>query len=121
MESSIPIAHQLSNQQQFNWLFFVEYWQQKWDSMGPGRLSNKLVCNYQNPLDGKVYNSGFKEYDGSLMLGVNKNWGHTHLTISSYNTLINLVEGERDSLGKFTFLDALRNYENGFRCRFERL
>ncbi|MBK8722746.1 MAG: TonB-dependent receptor [Saprospiraceae bacterium] len=74
-----------------------------------GRLSNKLVCNYQNPLDGKVYNSGFKEYDGSLMLGINKNWGHTHLTISSYNTLINLVEGERDSLGKFTFLDALGN------------
>jgi len=90
-----------------------------------GRLSNKITSNYQNKYDGKVYNSGFKEYDGSLTLGINKNWGHSSLTISSYNSSINLVEGERDSMGKFLYInengdeivaneDNLKGYKIGF-------
>lgn len=71
-----------------------------------GRFSNKFAGNYQNAYDGKVFNSGFKEFDGSLFLGINKNWGHSHLTISSYNNTLNLVEGERDSLGHFVFVNA---------------
>jgi iron complex outermembrane recepter protein len=66
-----------------------------------GRFSNKYAGNYENKYDGKVYNSGFKEYDGSLFLGINKNWGHSHFNFSTYNTALNLVEGERDSTGKF--------------------
>jgi iron complex outermembrane recepter protein len=68
-----------------------------------GRFSNKLAGNYQNKYDGKVYNSGFQEYNGSLFLGVNKNWGYSHLNVSTFNTTINMVEGERDSLGRFVF------------------
>lgn len=71
-----------------------------------GRFSNKLASNYQNAYDGKVLNSGFREYDGSVFLGVNKNWGHSHLTISSFNQTLNLPEGERDSLGRFTYVNA---------------
>jgi len=71
-----------------------------------GRLSNKFAGNYQNAYDGKVYNSGFKELDGSLFLGIIKNWGHSHLTLSSYNSTINLIEGERDSLGKFIYVNS---------------
>ena len=37
-----------------------------------GRLTNKLAGNYENKYDGKVLNSGFKELDGNLMLGINK-------------------------------------------------
>lgn len=68
-----------------------------------GRFSNKYAGNYQNRYDGKVYNSGFQELDGSLFLGINKKWGFSHLNLSSYNSKINMVEGERDSLGNFIF------------------
>ncbi len=68
-----------------------------------GRFSNKFAGNYQNKYDGKVYNSGFQEYDGSLFLGVTKKWGYTHWSLSSFNSTLNMVEGNRDSLGNFTF------------------
>ena len=71
-----------------------------------GRLSNKLAGNYRNPIDGPVYNSGFRELNGSLSLGINRNWGHSYFSFSSYNNTSNLPEGERDSLGKFTFVNA---------------
>jgi iron complex outermembrane recepter protein len=68
------------------------------------RLTNKNAGNYQNAYDGKVYNSGFQELDGSLFVGINKNWGHSHLHFNTFNTTVNLVQGERDSLGRFTFI-----------------
>ena len=71
-----------------------------------GRLTNKLAGNYENKYDGKVLNSGFKELDGNLMLGINKNWGHSYFNVSSYNTTLNIVEGERDADGKFTFINS---------------
>jgi iron complex outermembrane receptor protein len=71
-----------------------------------GRFSNKYVGNYSNAYDGKIYNSGFKEFDGSLFLGVVKKWGYSHLTLSSFNQTINMIEGERDSLGNFLMLIA---------------
>ncbi len=90
-----------------------------------GRFSNKFAGNYKNKYDGKVYNSGFNEVDGNLFLGVNKNWGHTHFNISSFNTTLNLIEGDRDSTGKFIFVLAdgsekradandLKGYKIGF-------
>ena len=41
-----------------------------------------------------------------LMLGINKNWGHSYFNVSSYNTTLNIVEGERDADGKFTFINS---------------
>ena len=69
-----------------------------------GRISNKSAGNYQNRLDGKVYNSGFKELNGGLFLGINKNWGYTHLHVNSFNSTLNMVEGDRDELGRFVFV-----------------
>jgi iron complex outermembrane recepter protein len=74
-----------------------------------GRLSQKVAGNYQNSYDGKVHNSGYKELNGNLFLGINKKWGHTHWQINSFNNTLNLVEGERDSLGKFMFLTPQGN------------
>lgn len=71
-----------------------------------GRFSNKIAADYTNKYDKQVYNSGFKEIDGSLFLGINKSWGHSHLTFSTYNNVLNLVEGERDSLGNFIFMNS---------------
>ncbi len=90
-----------------------------------GRITNKFAGNYKNDLDGKVFNSGYKEYDGSLAIGVNRNWGHSHWDINSYNNSINLPEGERDSLGRFIFTNPngdeviatksdLTGYKTGF-------
>jgi iron complex outermembrane receptor protein len=89
-----------------------------------GRLSHKISSNFQNKYDGRVLNSGFQELNGSLFLGVNKNWGHSHLTISTFNTRINLPEGERDSTGKFVYEadgivqtatnQQLRSFNKGF-------
>ena len=68
-----------------------------------GRFSNKFAGNYQNKYDGKVYNSGFQEYNGSLFLGVTKKWGYSHLNLSTFNSILNMVEGDRDGLGQFVF------------------
>lgn len=70
------------------------------------RITHKMAGNYQNAYDGQVYNSGFKEWDGNLMLGINRNWGYSHISFSTYNNTLNLVEGERDSLGQFVYTDA---------------
>jgi iron complex outermembrane recepter protein len=67
------------------------------------RLSQKAAGNYQNRFDGKVYNSGFKELDGGLFLGINKPWGFAHITVNSFNSKLGITEGSRDKLGKFTF------------------
>jgi iron complex outermembrane recepter protein len=69
------------------------------------RISKKDANNFQNAYDGKVYNSGYQELNGSLYVGINKNWGHSHLHINTYNTNVNLVEGERDNHGRFIYFD----------------
>ncbi len=65
------------------------------------RLSSKQAGNYRNRYDGRVYNSGFNELNGSGYVGVNKSWGFSHLSFSSFNQNIGLVEGERDATGNF--------------------
>lgn len=65
------------------------------------RFSSKMAGNYRNQYDGIVYNSGFNEYNGNFQLGVQKKWGTSSLSFSTYNSTINMVEGERDSLGNF--------------------
>lgn len=69
------------------------------------RFSNKMAANYKNKYDGKVYNSAFSETNGNLSLGINKNWGHSFLSLSSYNAKPGIVEGERDQEGNFIFVN----------------
>lgn len=89
------------------------------------RMTNKMAGNYENKYDGKVYNSGFKEIDGNVMLGLNKNWGHSYLNFSTYNNNLGIIEGERDDNGNFTYLNSngdevtatntdLKGYKIGF-------
>jgi len=66
------------------------------------RLSNKMAHDYKNCYDGYVFNSGYKENAGDVMLGVNKHWGYSKLKLSVYTFTPGIIEGERDSLtGKF--------------------
>ena len=63
-----------------------------WDA----RFSDKYAHAYKNKYDGYVPGSQFSERAGRLMIGLNKRWGHTHLTWTAFHQTPSIVEGERD-------------------------
>ena len=63
-----------------------------WDA----RYSDKMAHAYKNKYDGYVPGSQFRERAGRLMLGLNKTWGHSRLTWTTYHLTPGIVEGERD-------------------------
>ena len=63
--------------------------------------SNKAAADYKNKYDGFVYNSKFKENNLGGYAGYNGNWGFSHLLFSNFDLKAGLVEGERDSTGRF--------------------
>jgi iron complex outermembrane receptor protein len=64
--------------------------------------SYKAAADYKNKFDGYVFNSKFNEKDFGGYVGLNKNWGYTHLYLSRFDQHVGIVEGERDSAtGKF--------------------
>ena len=63
-----------------------------WDA----RFSDKMAHAYKNKVDGYVPGSQFKERAGRLMLGLNKRWGHSHLTWTAFHQTPSIIEGERD-------------------------
>lgn len=66
------------------------------------RFSQKMAHAYKNKYDGYVYNSGFREDAITGLLGLNRSWGYSHLTLSYYHLAPGIVEGERDEeTGKF--------------------
>ncbi len=68
-----------------------------------GRASFKTATNYQDKIDGRVYNTGFRELDFSGSAGINREWGYSHLGVSTFNDLQEIPDGSRDSASrKFT-------------------
>ena len=66
------------------------------------RGTRKVAGDYQNRYDGRVYNSGFNEWDANGYVGLNKSWGYSHLTFSSFNQRLGLTKGARDpQTGRF--------------------
>ena len=64
--------------------------------------SYKGAADYKNKYDGYVFNSKFNEKDFGGYVGLNKNWGFSHLYFSRFDQHLGLVEGDRDDLtGKF--------------------
>ena len=63
-----------------------------WDA----RFSDKMAHAYKNKYDGYVPGSQFRERAGRLMLGLDKKWGHSHLTWTCFHLTPSIVEGERD-------------------------
>ena len=63
--------------------------------------STKNAGDYQNKYDGKVLNSRFKEANFGGTFGINRNWGYSHLIVSNFDQRLGVVEGDRDSLGRF--------------------
>ena len=60
------------------------------------RWSDKMAHDYKNKYDGYVSNSRFREKALSGLLGMNRNWGFSHLKLSYYHLTPGIVEGERD-------------------------
>ena len=65
-----------------------------WDA----RFSDKYAHAYKNKYDGYVPGSQFQERAGRLMLGLNRHWGHSHLTGTIFHQTPSIVEGERDEM-----------------------
>jgi len=67
------------------------------------RVSHKEATNYQNKIDGRVYNTAFNETDGNLSLGLHRSWGYSHINLSIFDDLQEIPDGSRDSASrKFT-------------------
>ena len=68
-----------------------------------GRVSHKQAKNYQDPIDGRVYNTAFNETDAGFSLGIHRSWGYSHLSFSLFDDLQEIPDGSRDSASrKFT-------------------
>ena len=63
-----------------------------WDA----RFSHKMAHAYKNKYDGYVPGSQFQERAGRLRLGLQKSWGHSWLTWTTYHLTPSIIEGERD-------------------------
>lgn len=63
------------------------------------RWSQKLAHSYKNARDGYVVGSQFRERAFTQLLGVNKRWGYSHLTLSYYHLTPSIVEEESEGNG----------------------
>ena len=64
--------------------------------------SYKAAADYKNKYDGYVFNSKFNEKNVGGYIGLNKNWGYSHLYVTRFDQHLGLVEGDRDdATGKF--------------------
>jgi len=67
------------------------------------RGSYRLAKNYRNRIDGRVYNTGFREGNASASVQHTSDAGYSNFNITLYNNLQGIPDGSRDSTTrKFT-------------------
>ncbi|HLZ16171.1 MAG TPA: TonB-dependent receptor, partial [Cyclobacteriaceae bacterium] len=64
------------------------------------RFSQRTAKDFQNSIDGRVYNTAFRQTDVNGFLGVHKKWGGSHLRLSLFDNLQEIPDGSRDSLSR---------------------
>ena len=69
------------------------------------RFSDKYAQAYRNSINGRVYNSGFRERAASGMFGKNASWGYSRLKFSYYHLTPGIIEGGDE--GSLTSLPGL--------------
>jgi len=67
------------------------------------QASGEEAHAYSNPKDGYVWGTAWNQTNARLILGINKPWGFSRLTLSALNRRIELPDGNRDSTGRFMF------------------
>jgi len=77
------------------------------------RSSAKTATNYRNPVDGWVYNTGFKEINLSAMVGWEGRMGKNYLHATLYDNLQEIPDGSRDSVTRaFTYQTKETNFDD---------
>ena len=61
-----------------------------------GRLSDRGAHSYANPVDGFVPNSQFRERAASLMGGIHRRWGSSHVRLTYFHQTPSMPEMEED-------------------------
>lgn len=64
-----------------------------WSAFGTYKTSH----DYHNQYDGYVYNSHFSNLNYGAGIGLNKQWGFSRLSFTSFNQQLGIAEGDRDS------------------------
>ncbi|SES85243.1 iron complex outermembrane recepter protein [Hymenobacter actinosclerus] len=64
------------------------------------RGSHRQARDYRNAVDGRVYNTGFRELNLTGMVGMQKEWGAVRLWLTAYNNRQEIPDGSRDSLSR---------------------
>ncbi len=68
------------------------------------RGSYRIAKSYQNSIDGRVYNTGFRETTASGSIKYRNKKGHSSLNATLYNDIQGIPDGSRDSTTrKFTY------------------
>ncbi len=69
-----------------------------WNVYGTGKQAH----DYHNAYDGYVFNTRFHNVNYGATIGMDKKWGYSRLSFTSFGQTLGLAEGERDSTtGKF--------------------
>jgi iron complex outermembrane receptor protein len=90
-----------SNNGMFGNSLHLSYGSSKWAFTIRGAY--KIAKNYQNSIDGRVYNTGFREKNASASLVHMASNGYTSLNAGVYDNAQGIPDGARDSLSrKFT-------------------
>jgi len=68
------------------------------------RASNEEAHCYQDPKDGYVWGTAYNQSFVRGVIGLDRNWGYSHLSVSSLHLQIEVPDGNRDSAtGQFKF------------------
>jgi iron complex outermembrane receptor protein len=65
--------------------------------------SGEEAHSYSDPKDGYVWGTAWNQTNTRLILGINKSWGYSRLTLSALHRRIEVPDGNRDSTGRFIF------------------
>jgi iron complex outermembrane receptor protein len=67
------------------------------------QASGEEAHSYPNAKDGYVWGTAWNQVNGRLVLGINRSWGYSRITLSALHRRIELPDGNRDSTGRFMF------------------
>jgi len=65
--------------------------------------SGEEAHSYSDPKDGYVWGTAWNQVNARLILGINRSWGYSRLTLSALHRRIEVPDGNRDSTGRFEF------------------
>jgi len=72
------------------------------------RASHKQAGDYEDPIDGRVFQTKYDENDINAYFGVHKAWGYSKLNFSLWDDLQEIPDGSRDSLTR-QFTEQITN------------